>query len=295
MYPIIAALGGSAAGNYVLAPLAGAALTISKAASLTVLSASSLSVTVGMPVSVTLHVASATTGTPTGSVMLLDGGVPLATLPLSTTGSAGFVSSALSVGDHALTAVYAGDGNFVGSRAMAQTVSITPVVAGDFTLAATSAASQTISAGGAASFNFAVQMQGVALNSPITLATSVLPVGMTATFSPAYLPPGGAVTSFALTVQTPKSAVAKAHVRWIGESLESLAVFLLPLRMRRRLWSGALVLLGLVMMVGCGDRVVSDAAATANTASYPITVMGTATGAAGKVLQHTATITLTVQ
>jgi sugar lactone lactonase YvrE len=270
-------------------------LTVNRAASAVAVFFSSLSVTVGQLVSVTLRVASTTSGTPTGSVALLDGGVLLATLPLSSVGSVGYTSSALALGTHALTAVYAGDGNFTESTIQATTLSVTALVGGDFTLATTGAASQTILSGGAASFAFAVQMQGAALASPIVLAASTLPVGMTATFSPTLLPPGGAVTAFTLTVQTTKTAVAGVNRLRFGGSLAGLALLLFPFVARwRRRWGGALVLMMLLVTAGCGDRIVSSSN-IASASSYPITVTGTATGVAGAVLQHTATVTLTVQ
>jgi len=55
-------------------------------------------------------------GTPTGSVIFLDGTTPLATeVPLDGTGTATFTTSDLSVGTHAISAVYGGDGTFTTS------------------------------------------------------------------------------------------------------------------------------------------------------------------------------------
>ena len=61
---------------------------------------------------------------PTGTVTLLDGGVPIASnLPLSS-GTATFTTTALSVGGHSITASYGGDSNFnpSSSSALSQTV-----------------------------------------------------------------------------------------------------------------------------------------------------------------------------
>jgi len=294
-YPITAALKGPAAGNYTLAPLAGAVLAISKAPSSATLSASATSVAVGLPLSLSVHIASTTTGTPTGSITLLDGGTALTSLPLSSTDSAAFTTSTLTTGSHALAAVYAGDSNFTGSTAAAQTITISAPTPGDFTLTATGSTSQTIPAGNAASFTFAVQSQGAALASPITLASSGLPTGTTTTFSPTYLPPGGSITTFTLTIQTTKPTTS-AIIRGQLTALAILLLPLLPLAQRsRRGFMGALCLVLVVFAAGCGDRIYTTSQTSAAPTSYPILVSGTATSPTGSVLQHTATVTLTIQ
>jgi len=53
-------------------------------------------------------------GTPTGTVTFQADGAPLATVPFAVSG-AGYTTSALTVGVHAITAVYSGDGNFTAS------------------------------------------------------------------------------------------------------------------------------------------------------------------------------------
>jgi streptogramin lyase len=54
-------------------------------------------------------------GMPTGNVVFQDGSTILATVPLDTTGTAAFSTSALTVGSHTITASYQGDANFLGS------------------------------------------------------------------------------------------------------------------------------------------------------------------------------------
>ncbi len=70
-----------------------------------------LSVSVGAPVTLTAALTSATpTGhTPTGSVTFRDGGAVLGSVPLDATGHAALPISTLSVGSHALTAIWSGD------------------------------------------------------------------------------------------------------------------------------------------------------------------------------------------
>lgn len=71
---------------------------------------------------------SAQTGTPTGVIEFLDGTTLLASQAVSSTGSAAFTTSVLTVGSHTITANYQPTGNFGAS-----TASITQVIDGDTT------------------------------------------------------------------------------------------------------------------------------------------------------------------
>ena len=62
----------------------------------------------------TVSVVAPGTGTPTGTVMFLDGGLPIGTGTLSG-GIATFTTSALAVGSHTITTSYGGDGSFNGN------------------------------------------------------------------------------------------------------------------------------------------------------------------------------------
>jgi hypothetical protein len=63
----------------------------------------------------TVEIADLGSGTPTGTVTFMDGDVAIGTATLGANGVATFTCSAQVVGDHAITAVYSGDGNFAGS------------------------------------------------------------------------------------------------------------------------------------------------------------------------------------
>jgi sugar lactone lactonase YvrE len=80
--------------------------------------------------------------------------------------------------------------------------------ASDFTLAATGATTLAIPPATTGTFAFSVGVVGAALASPIALAVIGVPPGVTASLSPTYLPPGGAVTSFTLAITTPAVALA---------------------------------------------------------------------------------------
>jgi hypothetical protein len=179
---------------------------------------------------------------------------------------------------------------------------VTVGAAQDFTLAATGANSQAVPAGSAATYGFSVGTLGAALASPIALAVQGAPLGATASFSPNYIPPGGAVTSFTLTIQTPLAGLDERTrpLEPRGPGPGWLAALLLPAmgflrkrrgRFRSTMWLG----LGAFMLLatGCGNRV-NTAPELADATSFTLTVTGTATGGAGTALVHSANVTLQV-
>ena len=93
----------------------------------TVLTSSPNPSTMGQSVTLTATVTeTGSTGTPTGTVTFKDGANSLKTVALDASGHASLVTSALSVGAHAITAVYSGDAKFPAS-----TGSATQTVTGD--------------------------------------------------------------------------------------------------------------------------------------------------------------------
>jgi len=221
----------------------------------------------------------------------------LAAVPLSA-GSAAFSTSALGSGSHSLSAVYPGDSNFLGGTSATAVVTIG--AGADFTLAATGATSQSVPAGSATTFNFAVATQGAAMSSPITLAVQGVPVGATASLSPAVLPPGGSVTSFTLTIQTPFAGLHRPTQPGSLGGATVLAFLIVPFvgvlsrkRFRGRRFVALISMCGLLCATGCGNRI-NTVAETANAKSYTLTVTGTATSSTGTALQHSVDVTLQV-
>ncbi len=297
-YPITATITGPSAGNYALAT-APASLTIVPASTVVTLTASvttSDAAAVGTPMTFTAHVASATTGRPTGSVTLLDGNVQLLTSVLSSTGDATFTTGSLAQGSHTFAVLYSGDADFApgASTPAAITIGTGTAPGPDFTLGATGATAQTVVSGSSTTFTFAIQTQGN-LASPINLTASGLPKFATASFNPAYLPPGSA-PNFTLTIATPNSA---AELQTRRSRSTFWALFLLPVAglfnpriHRRKATLLALAALSLTPTMGCGARVNTVGAAATATTAYAITVAGTATTASGSILQHSTTVTL---
>ncbi len=311
-YPVVATLTGSAAGNYTLSntPM----LTIARAPTLTTLTASSATISPGSSITLTIHVASTTSGSPTGTVSLLDGPTTLFTTKIPANGDAAFTTSALSTGSHTLTTIYQGDGNFSPSISTPAIIGVGvpggPFTSADFTVVATGNTTQTIPSGTSASFTFSVQPAGsTELSSPIALAATGLPNLATASFNPAYLPPGTASNTVNLTITTPKTT-ALNHAP--PAPSKAPALLLLPIagitlrlrnpRIKTRLKTTQLAIclltLALTLCQGCGARIntgIQSDSSNSAAQSYAITVTGTATSSTGTILQHAATVTLILQ
>jgi sugar lactone lactonase YvrE len=302
-YPVIVTLTGAAAGNYSLG--ASPAFAILPAATITTLSITSSSlvtpsVSAGDPVTLTVHVASQTTGIPTGSATILDGSSILTSGRIDSSGDMTFVSSALGMGSHGFTVVYSGDTNYKGSTSSVRSITVngtqTPA---DFTLVPTGITTQSIVSGTAASFTFETATQG-GLSSPISLSASGLPNLATASFNPSQISPGSAPNSFTLTITTPKTARID---RQKTTSVVFAFLFLPPgllfalarLHRSRRIGLLAFLILTTTLFgAGCGDRIYTGTRGTDTSKIYAITVTGTATSPVGTPLQHTSTVTLVV-
>jgi sugar lactone lactonase YvrE len=298
-YPIAAVLTGSAAGNYSVSVTPPASVNIAQAPSQTGLTASSSAPGLGFPVTLTVQATSTTSGVPTGSVTLLDGTTSLAVVPLAG-GGATFTTSSLAQGTHNLSATYSGDANFLPSSSA--TAELAVGAASDFTMTATGATTQSIPAGSAATYSFSVGLVGAAMASPIALAVQGVPTGATSSINPSYIPPGGAVSSFTVTIQTPLAGMERktrpGDLRFGKQA--GLAILLLPMmvfaRRRRKLFkvfSFACCIIFATLITGCGNRINADNASIQST-TYTLTVTGTATGPTGNALVHTATVTLQV-
>jgi sugar lactone lactonase YvrE len=302
IYPITTVLTGSAAGNYTIAPTS-ATVTIDPAPVMITLSNLVATTTAGSSVTLTAHVASTTSGTPTGSVMLLDADNTLFTTPVSVTGDAAFTIPSITQGSHSFTAFYSGSVNFTSGTSAPQLITVG--VGGsssspDFTLKPTGLTSQTIVSGSSVSYTFSVQLQG-AISSPITLAASGMPNLSTASFNPPTLPPGLPINSFTLTVATPNTIASQNYLHtFIAWTLllfpfTGLAVSSRHRQAAKKLLAIVVLSVTLIFSTGCGDRINAADALTLSAKSYTVTVTGTATTSTGGILQHSATVTLLLE
>jgi len=268
-------------------------LTINKASTLSAVSATAPSVLIQNSVTLTAHVASTTTGVPTGQVTFMDGStalVPAVTLDAS--GNAQLPISTLAVGTHIITVVYPGDTNYLPSTSP----SVSEVVQ-DFQFNATSSSgtSVTVLPGGLATFNFVVApTYGSYFPSNVTLTLTGVPSTDTYTITPATIPVGSGPTTVVVQIQTSRTVSSN---RSFPSGLTFAVIFLpmlglLTLRRRARAAGIAMmVLLGQAMVLGtngCGSSNSGLFAGASNTSTL------TVTGTCGS-LQHTVTLTLTVQ
>ena len=286
LYPITATISGPAATNYTITAAA-AAVTIAKAPSV-------VTMTSGLAV----QVASSTSGTATGSVELVEAGQVMQTVTLSATGSAAFAIpsatvAATSVSGTAptLTAVYTGDGNFLGASSATVTMAVSSASTPDFALAASGSAGATVTAGSAAQFSFTATPVNGGLSSPIQLTVAGMPTGATASFSPAYLPPGSGAQTFTLTIQTPKLA----GLPWSSGLIYACLLPVAWLARRHRVLLAVAVTVLAGAGLGCGDRVNTASAHATAVQTYKLTVTGTGTSASGATVLHTVVVTMTVE
>jgi sugar lactone lactonase YvrE len=300
VYPISAALTGTAAGNYAVSLTAPANVTVTQASSTTLLTTSTSAPYVNIPVILTAAVSDSSTGStgsPTGTVSFYDGTTLLGTSSV-TAGVATLSTLAFPLGASAVTAVYNGDTNFAASTSSAVTETV------DFTFvllpSSGSPAVQTIFPGQTATYNFTVLPTLVSFPQAVTFTVSGLPPGATYTLTPSSIPAGGGVTPMTLVVHTtdPLAQLSRRGDRWMGLTVPLL--LLLPFagvkrtgevveRPRRtpRLLVLVLLLTGLVgTLTGCG------AGGFFSTQLQTYNIVVTATSGA---VSHTQSVTLTIQ
>jgi hypothetical protein len=287
----------AAVGNYTAANGA-ATLTVNHGTPDITLAASVNSILVQSAITFTATVTSAI-GTPTGTVIFMDGATPLRTGAI-VNGVDAFTTSTLAVGAHTITAVYSGDTNFITVTSSAQTETVL-----NFTLSisngADSVTSVTVEPGGTAIYIVAIGPVGsAAFPATIRLSASGLPPGATYIISPATLDAGSGAQTVTLTIQLPPS-IAVLHQ---GNGMNKLVPFALVLlllpfagRMRKRAkrfdrttWiiflliaSGAATMAG---VAGCGGN--------GYFAQPPATYTVSLTGSSGN-LSYATPLTLTVE
>jgi sugar lactone lactonase YvrE len=265
------------------------------------LASSSVSAFVGQAVTFTALVRPAGVGTPTGNVSFYDGAALLGTSPL-VSGKASLTTT-LVAGVNNITAIYSGDTNYVGSTSTALTETVLDF---NFTLGGGSA-SQTVEPGQIATYAFNLSPLGGPFTLPIALSATGLPPGAKVTFTPQTLTLGANSSSFTMAIQTAATVASRHSNRLFGTGYGSgtiaLSLLLLPFSrtLRRKVRAirvltlfAALLLsfaaIGGLTGCGSGSGFFGQAQQT-----YSINVIATATGSGQATLQHSSTVTLTVQ
>jgi hypothetical protein len=266
---------------YSIKPVPSVALSSSNATSLT-----------GSTVMLTVKVADSASPIPTGTVTLSEGSNSLGQQTLDANGTANFSLSNLAVGQHALTASYAGDSNYQ----IASSPTLTQSIA-DFQTAMP-IASQTVIAGGIAIYNLDITPTG-GLTGSISITCSNLPP--LASCDPVTGPITNQPAIAMLTVRTTAPVASRSRSTIHAASLSLFAIAftaLLPLRRRRPIQLLAVA----VALVLLGSNTGCSGGSTKSTATMPGTPQGTtqftitsSVTLGGQTLTRTSTATLVVQ
>jgi hypothetical protein len=239
--------------------------------------------------------------TPTGSVTLTSGSYTSAATTL-VSGSAIITvpAGSLATSTDTLTATYTPDpvsSTSYNGATGTSTITVTAAVAPSFTISSATAP-QTVQPGGSATYSITVTPQNGSFSNAITLATSGLPTGATATFTPSSsVTPGSTAATTTLTVQTASTTTAanRKSSPWplAVPALAVIGVLFLPGKKRRR-WITLAVLaiasLGAFSaLTACGGGF-GLVLPQSKAATYTLTITGTS----GSVQQST-TVELTVE
>jgi hypothetical protein len=163
----------------------------------------------------------------TGTMTFYDGSTQIGTAAVAG-GAATFTTTALAAGSHAITAAYSGDSNYGPgtSAALAENIQ-------DFTLAfASGSGSASVPAGGQAVYTLVITpVDGAVLPAGVSLNASNVPLGMTASFSPATVTAASGVTTVTLELNLPGNA---SNERRRGPLPFAFGLLLLPFAGRLR-------------------------------------------------------------
>jgi len=225
----------------------------------------------------------------TGSMTFYSGSTAIGTATVSG-GSATLTTTSLAAGNQSITASYSGDADYgpATSSAITETVQ-------DFTLAfAGGNGTVTAQPGGQATYSLVVTpVNGALLPGAVTLSASNLPLGMTASFSPATISAGSAATTVTMTITLPgKTANERPRSPFGGGALPvALGLILLPVAGRMRKARARLARLT-VLLVICAAVAVGFMGCGAKTAPQNFSFSVTA---ASGTLSHSLTPGLTVE
>jgi sugar lactone lactonase YvrE len=286
MYPITTTVSGASAANY-NPVVVGANLTVTQAPVSVTLTPASLAINVNTSLVLTATVSTAVTGTPTGSVVFLDGSTQVGAGTIAG-GVATATLAQLSGGIHHLTAQYGGDTNFTAGASPQVTETV-----GDYTFAG---APVTVKQGASGTTTITLTPTN-GFRGSFTPTCTGLPVGAACTFSPATITADGSNTpsTTTLTISTTGPVTTRSSLVTPIGFLGTLISLWMLTRIRRKATSLLLLLavtVGLILpigLTGCGS---------ASTPTQPVvTPLGQSNisiSFAGSDAAHQLTITLTV-
>ena len=288
-------------GNVIFAASTSTALieTVTKAAlttTATSLSASPTQTTSGQQVVLTATVSPAPTGSPSGTVNFYNGTTLLATISANASGVATFTTSSLPLGVNSITAVYSGNAGFAGSTST--NVSVTVLSTATFTVSAPQTPF-TLTSGGSVNMNVTVSPVGGSYSKAVSMSTSSLPAGLTATWTAAKVTPGSKAATTVLTIHAPTQSSSVPQNRRPGFPLTAtgtafgMCLFAGGKRKRFAQLLQAFVVCAVLasgmILTGCAGGL-GVASTQTQSQNYTVTIKGTS----GSV-QSSTTINLSVQ
>jgi parallel beta-helix repeat protein len=257
---------------------------------------------IGSPVTFTATVSAdaATTITPPGTVTFYDGTNSLGTFTLSAAGTAALTTSALTIGQHSITATYTSSTTaFLPSASPVLNENIVAAL-GDFSISVAPSAMALYAGQVTQNVNVVLTSSG-GWDRTVTLSCGKIPPGLTCNFSQTTIPnaSGSAQLIIQTTAPHPTSASSKENpAHWpnnSGMALAALALILIPFRRvnrrLRRILSAFVLAALLTVMNGCGAP--SDTGGTPQ-GVYTFQVSATYSDY-GVTLTHSADFNLTVK
>ena len=257
-------------------------------------------------VTFTATVAVGALGTPTGTVMFMDGGTTqVGSSSLNASGGATFSTSTLAAGTNNITAVYSGDTNYASFTSQSRSVDVT-----GFSISAGALLPASVTPGSSSTANVTLVYLGGLDPSKVALTCAVTPAA-----NPAASCSLGAVSvtgtngTAVLTVSTagPQAALGTPAGQRGSGALFAFGMIVPAMLLggagiskpnRRKLLGFCLIFLvlgGCMLQSACGSSGSSSHTSTGNSGtpagSYSVVVTGTANGAQ----QSTSPVTLTVQ
>jgi hypothetical protein len=307
-YAIVPSVAGTNLAQYQVSATNGT-LTITKASVTSAIALSATSVTQGQNVDLTANVASATSGTPTGTVSFFNNGSPLGTATLAN-GTATYSTTALPLGSNVVTFTYSGDANFTANTAASangtNTVIVSAPIPLDFALTMASPSS-ALSGNYGQSVQVTLHVAPTAVQFPGTVqfaVTGTPAVPATYTFSPATVGSTAGPTDVTMTIQL-QALTSRNQAPTTSGRLAPIALglFILPWFSLRRIQRSGyrlgkilgtsaflLIVLGVAMTIsGCGSGTPASITTTPPV-SDSIVVNATSDG-----IQHSVTVNLSVQ
>jgi hypothetical protein len=257
------------------------------------LTASANPVIAGQAVTFSAAVSPAPTGMPTGTASFYAGTILLGTGTVNNAGVATFTTANLAPGSYSLTAAYSGNAGFGPSTSTV--LGFTVGTAPTYTLTAPRTPF-TVTRGGSVNLNISLLPVGGAYYGLVTMSASGLPAGVTATFNPPTVTPGGVGAATVMTIQTSvqTARIPRKSNQQFPLAPSGLAAGICLFASKRKRFAKSLRILlafatltgGTLMVTGCSGL----ADKRAESQSHVVTILGTS-GA----LHASTTVTLIVQ